>query len=253
MSIDVFYKENQCYGEFNDGDIVENKPIGFPQDKGKLKPYSNLFYWANAFSEVGSTIGMHAHQGFEIFSYLIRGSIEHFDSKSKTWNKLHAGDAQVIKSGSGISHSERFHPGTQIFQIWFNPDLKKTLTLPAIYTDFNSDLFHVIEAQKRIIKTIVGSGSPIELDSYGLRIKEITFFAGNHFLALEPTSYYSIYCIKGSIEMSSHSIGDDDFMLVYEELSLDITAATDTKVFIIESPESLSYLTYFQMYPQKYT
>ena len=28
---------NQAYGEFNGGDIIENKPLGFPQDGGKLK------------------------------------------------------------------------------------------------------------------------------------------------------------------------------------------------------------------------
>jgi len=39
---------NQAYGEFNGGGIIENKPIGFTQDGGKLKPYSNLFYWAHA-------------------------------------------------------------------------------------------------------------------------------------------------------------------------------------------------------------
>ena len=39
---------DQAYGEFNNGDIIENKPLGFPQDGGKLKPYSNIFYWAHA-------------------------------------------------------------------------------------------------------------------------------------------------------------------------------------------------------------
>ncbi len=253
MSIEVFHKEDQAYGEINNGDIVENKPISFPHDKGDLKPYSNLFYWANAYSEVGSTIGMHNHQGFEIFSYVVKGSIEHIDSKSKEIKKLLSGDAQVIKSGSGISHSEKFLPNTQVFQIWFNPDLKKTLVLPALNEDFSTDLFPIHEAEKRKIKTIIGTGSPIELDSYGIRIKEIIFYAGNHFLALEGSAFYSIYCIKGSIEFSSHSLDDDDFMVVTEELSLDITAAKDTKVFIIESPYELSYLTYFQMYPKKYS
>ena len=48
---------NQAYGEFNGGDIIENKPLGFPQDRGKLKPYSNLFYWAHASAKKDSIIG----------------------------------------------------------------------------------------------------------------------------------------------------------------------------------------------------
>ena len=50
MSISIYTKENQADGNFNYGEILEKKPIGFPQDGGKLKPYSNLFYWAHAWT-----------------------------------------------------------------------------------------------------------------------------------------------------------------------------------------------------------
>lgn len=43
--IQVILKEDQASGAFNNGEILENKPIGFPQDGGQTKPYSNLFYW----------------------------------------------------------------------------------------------------------------------------------------------------------------------------------------------------------------
>ena len=43
MSINVFKKDTQANGNFNNGEILEKKPIGFPQDGGNLKPYSNLF------------------------------------------------------------------------------------------------------------------------------------------------------------------------------------------------------------------
>ena len=50
MSVEIFTKEQQARGSFNNGDILEYKPIGFPQDGGFLKPYSNLFYWAHAWT-----------------------------------------------------------------------------------------------------------------------------------------------------------------------------------------------------------
>ena len=60
MSISIYKKENQADGNFNYGEILEKKPIGFPQDGGKLKPYSNLFYWAHAWTPgTKSTIGLH--------------------------------------------------------------------------------------------------------------------------------------------------------------------------------------------------
>ena len=40
--IEVFKKNEQTYGEFNNGEIIENKPIGFPGENNSLKAYSNL-------------------------------------------------------------------------------------------------------------------------------------------------------------------------------------------------------------------
>ena len=52
MGISVYEKSDQASGSFNQGEILEKKPIGFPQDGGKLKPYSNIFYWAHAFDSL---------------------------------------------------------------------------------------------------------------------------------------------------------------------------------------------------------
>ena len=66
MRISITPKEKQGVGQFNGGQILENKPIGFPQDGGNQRSYSNLFYWAHAWSDEGSLLGEHPHKGFEI-------------------------------------------------------------------------------------------------------------------------------------------------------------------------------------------
>ena len=40
MKLEIYTIEDQARGNFNNGEILENKPIGFPSDGGKLKPYS---------------------------------------------------------------------------------------------------------------------------------------------------------------------------------------------------------------------
>ncbi len=45
MEIKFYPKETQVNGNFNNGFILEKKPIGFPNENGKLKPFSNIFYW----------------------------------------------------------------------------------------------------------------------------------------------------------------------------------------------------------------
>ena len=119
MSIIIYNKDEQASGNFNNGNILEKKPIGFPQDGGQLRPYSNLFYWADAWTPNSkSTIGLHPHQGFEICSFVIKGSIKHFDSKQNEWIELNRGDAQIIRSGNGISHAE---------EILDNSEMRKTV------------------------------------------------------------------------------------------------------------------------------
>ena len=54
------------------------KPIGFPQDGGKLKPYSNLFYWAHAWAPLNdSIIGLHPHRYLR-YGFVLKGEIEHY-------------------------------------------------------------------------------------------------------------------------------------------------------------------------------
>ena len=48
--VEILRKESQVDGSFNNGEILEKKPIGFPQDGGVSKPYSNIFYWAHAWT-----------------------------------------------------------------------------------------------------------------------------------------------------------------------------------------------------------
>ena len=50
--IQITSKEKQASGAFNGGQIIENKPIGFPQDGGDIRPYSTcLLYTSDAADE----------------------------------------------------------------------------------------------------------------------------------------------------------------------------------------------------------
>ncbi|MBL8992055.1 MAG: pirin family protein, partial [Spirochaetia bacterium] len=135
MSIEVRRKQAQVPGGFNGGAILENRPL-IPGHGDKAKPFSNLFYWAHAWSDNGSLLGEHPHEAFEIMTFVLRGRIEHYDSHTKAWKPLEAGSAQIIRAGSGLSHAERFFPGSHIFQIWFDPNLEEAIQDPPSYDDY---------------------------------------------------------------------------------------------------------------------
>ena len=66
---------------------------------------------------------MHPHQDFEIFSYVIEGTIEHRDSMGNG-SQVSAGGIQYMTAGTGVRHSE-FNPSPdetlRILQIWLVP------------------------------------------------------------------------------------------------------------------------------------
>ena len=247
MSIKVYPKNVQHIGGFNDGEIIENKPFQLSDD-GKLQPYSNLFYWAHASSEKGSTISEHPHKVFEILSFVIEGEIEHYDTKNKKWIPLKAGDVQIIRSGSGISHSEKLGAGAVMFQIWFDPDISKTINQPATYNDYPSDSFRVLPVNGTTTKFYTYKDSPLEMDTPGVNIFEARFKEGSHRVKSHTDEINSVYVIDGEIEVEKNKLIKDDFFVIENVNEIQFIAGTAGRIFVIQSPAKVPYQTYVRRY-----
>ena len=249
MPIAIYNKDEQVSGNFNNGEILEKKPIGFAQDGGKLKPYSNLFYWADAWTPNSkSTIGLHPHQGFEICSFVIKGSIRHYDTKQNKWIKLNAGDAQIIRSGNGISHAEEILDNSEMFQIWFDPDISKTISKPATYNDYKSTSFPIIKNKESTVVTIKGKNSPFIMDTEGIEIYETSFKDGSHQSDLFTSKVYSFFIKKGIMIHDGDEFKQGTFIKIEKESKFDFKSKSGLELFEIRSPERPSYLTYFERF-----
>lgn len=247
MSVKITTKENQAKGVFAGGAILENKPIGFPQDGGEQKPYSNLFYWANAWSDKGGLIGEHPHKMFEIMSFVLEGEIEHYDSKLKGWKTLKTGDVQIIRSGNGITHAERLKPGSRIFQIWFDPNIRVSMLKEATYDDYKSeDILPTIE-NGISLKNYVGNGGLVQMDTEGVEIKEIHLSDKEQSLELDSTKIHSFYVLDGIVEINNQKAKADDFILVENESEIKFKIANGVKLFSIAVPQKLSYKSYIEL------
>ena len=250
MSIQVIKKEDQADGNFNNGEILEKKPIGFPQDGGKIRPYSNIFYWAHAWTPKGkSTIGLHPHQGFEICSFVLEGSINHFDTKQEKWISLKKGDIQIIRAGNGISHAEELNEKSEIFQIWFDPNIQHSITEEASYDDYQSNEFEKIEDNGIKIKKIAGGNSPMKIFSEGIEINsyEIPSNIESDF-EIQKNAIYSYFILDGEVTLNKEKAEKGDFIIVSEVNNINITAKSKTKVFEIKSPLRPSYSTYSERF-----
>lgn len=244
MKIQVYSKEDQAYGAFNGGEIVENKPVGFPREGGKLKPYSSMFYWANAIAKVDSTIGLHPHKGFEIMSFVLAGKIKHFDTKLNAWKELSEGDVQIIRAGNGISHSEFMEEGSRMFQIWLDPDLQKTLNQEASYDDYQKTQFPSIKTDSAEVTTLIGEGSPLTLDTKNVTTKRIKIFKSPYPLDIDSGSLVGIYILSGSFKLNDLSAATDEFLLIEDGDSVSLEG--EGEIFVFVTPKKPPYKTYVE-------
>ena len=245
MELEVYKISDQAKGNFNNGEILENKPIGFPQDGGKLKSYSNLFYWAHAWtSDKKSTIGLHPHQGFEICSFVLKGKINHFDTKQKRWIPLSKGDVQIIRAGKGISHAEELDKNSEIFQIWFDPNLEITLKNNASYDDYSFSEFKVNKNKTSSTTIIKGEGSPMKMDTEGITIHLLDLNKGSHFFNSSKKKVHSIFVLDGEIELENKKNLKGTFLTISQTDRFRIISNKRSKVFEVISPLLPSYRTY---------
>jgi redox-sensitive bicupin YhaK (pirin superfamily) len=85
--------------------------------------FHSLIVMNNDVIEPGSGFPTHPHQDAEIFTYVIRGKLEHKDSIGNG-SVIDAGNLQYMSAGNGVQHSE-FNPSsteqTELYQIWMQP------------------------------------------------------------------------------------------------------------------------------------
>ncbi|PSN20180.1 pirin [filamentous cyanobacterium CCP5] len=162
-SLQIFGRTTQDQGSFDAGRIREYKVIGMPQDRTQRKRVGPLFYWSWAKGDPHSVIALHPHQGFEIFSYVLAGTLIHRDTLG-THRPVEAGGLQLMQTGSGVSHEEVMGAeGTEFFQIWLEPHLRQAIAQPPTYADFTEADFLVQTEPGIRCKQVLGESSPVKL------------------------------------------------------------------------------------------
>ncbi|CAH1208047.1 hypothetical protein PAECIP111893_02828 [Paenibacillus plantiphilus] len=163
MQTMVYGPTLQATGAFDGGNITEQKPIGFPGEGSVVKRVGPLFYWAWAHSKSDGYIGLHPHQAFEIMTYVVQGKAEHGDTLG-TRSTVGPGGVQIMQTGSGVSHEERFiGPDMEAFQIWFEPHMESALKTKPTYNQYEHGEFPTVAGDGYVKKTVIGQDAPVEI------------------------------------------------------------------------------------------
>lgn len=246
-NIKIISKTEQENSPLFGGRLYENRPISFPYD-GKTNAYSSLFYWANVEAVEDGEFGLHPHKGFEIMTFIFKGALEHYDTKTQKWTPLLAGGVQVIQSGNGIQHAEKYVKDSQAFQMWLDPDFSKALQKPAEYKDYQQKEFSWVNEDGLQTMHYVGNKGPIKFDSEGLAIRALKFEEeeSHKDIKLNPAKFYSMYLLKGELSLADNQIVKDDYIILQNTENIDVKVAKDSELFIVETPQNPSYITYTQ-------
>lgn len=243
--------EEQGVGAFDGGKITESKPVPFPHETGGSKRIGPLLYWAWATAEGDGVIGMHPHRGFEIMSYVLEGSVGHTDSAGNR-RRVGAGGAQVMQTGSGISHQEEMHgERTSFFQIWFEPDLREAMQRAPVYTDFEDGDFPVEEAAGVRVKRVIGEGAPVQIVA-PVAVADVTVEPGSsHRVNLAAGEVLALVVIGGSGTIGSGSeateAAEREFVIVDAagEAGVEVAAGSEGVRFMaVTVPREVGYPFY---------
>ena len=136
---------------------------------------------------------------------------------------------------------------SEIFQIWFDPDVSKSIHKYPSYNDYKKNDFDIIDLKSKKIKLIKTENSILRMDSEGIIIKEYYFKEKEKDQKIEilENKIHSFFLLNGEIELDKKLIVKGDFFKVSDLKELDIKILSNSKVFEIVSPKILSYKTYY--------
>lgn len=244
MATKIVPNSNHLEKSNYNGAICERKVIGFSHENGPVKPYSSVFYWSHMSSNFGSVISEHPHIGFEMITYVVKGSFETFDKEKNEWMELHAGDVSLVQAGKGICHTEKINPRSEVLQIWFDPNYEQFRKLNPVFRHYKAESFPISRKEGRKTHLISGDNAPVHLNSRNVSLELTEFSAGFHTIYCPEDAILSGYVLDGFIDIAETTLAKGDFFRIDECGETQIASLVNSKVFLTVSPYHPEYQTF---------
>lgn len=199
-----------------------------PQEQG----FSDLLVINDDRVSAGKGFGQHPHRDMEIFSYVLKGALEHKDTLG-TGSVIRPGDVQLMSAGTGVAHSEFNHShteGVHFLQIWIVPNVAGAAP--------NYQEKHFSPKQKRgRLQLII---SP-EGENGALKVRQDArvyagLFDGDETATLELAAnrYAYVHVARGSVVLNGEQLGEGDGVRVRDEQTLSLSAGVDAEVLVFD-------------------
>jgi redox-sensitive bicupin YhaK (pirin superfamily) len=181
----------------------------------------------------GNGFDTHAHDNFEIFTYMIEGALRHQDSMGNG-AIIRRGDVQLMSAGSGLTHSEHNASATEqahLLQVWFFP---KTRDTSPHYKDARFD-----EARKKDRLCLMVS--PDGRDDSLVINQDVLIYASLLDQGSPPLEYAVtqdrhvwIQIAQGSLVLNGHHLEAGDGVGITSEQNLIFTQAHNAEFLVVD-------------------
>ena len=183
------------------------------------------------------------------------GSVTLTSLRYCSWSRVKAGGAQVMQTGSGVSHEEEtVADHNEFFQIWFEPNLREAITKPSTYREFAHEDFPTETRDGVIIKQVIGAGAPVTIEAKAAK-QDILIQPGHSYrrdLSTDRTLAMVVIEGKGLLvdetTLGKHYLEPRYFAVVHagEQGAVSIQAEADNplRIALIEVPAKVNYPLY---------
>ena len=150
----------------------------------------------------------HPHRGFNTFTYMLDGHMQHADSMGNRGD-LRPGGAQWMKAGSGVIHSEMPQQESgrmRGFQLWINLPAAQKMTAPE-YQEVSPEAIPEVEVDGNLIRIVAGEldglRGPVTDPVTQFRYLDVSIPEGGSFDHVLPAAYTAfIYSIEGRVSVA---------------------------------------------------
>lgn len=184
----------------------------------------------------------HPHRGFNTFTYMIDGHMEHQDSMGNTGD-LAPGSAQWMKAASGIIHSEMPKQENGLmrgFQLWINLPAANKMDQPE-YQEYAAEAFPVVETADYTLKVLIGhfadAVAPIADNITDVTYLDVQVQPDKHFQHRLPVAHTRIlYAFEGSGQVAGRNVSQHSLVVLgAEDSAVDFIAGKEGARLIVVS------------------
>jgi redox-sensitive bicupin YhaK (pirin superfamily) len=181
----------------------------------------------------------HPHRGFNTFTYMIDGHMQHRDSMGNSGD-LGPGGAQWMKAGSGVIHSEMPQQESgrmRGFQLWINLPAAQKMTAPE-YQDIQPQAIPEVKNAGTLVRVIAGrfegQQGPVSDPHTNFHFLDISLQVGEQFVySVTKSDTAFIYVFEGAVIIGEETLEEQQLGVIDNGEQVSVTADSEPARFLL--------------------